>query len=228
MAKRRKQSSIQEWGEALSPSIRLERRTIWRKGGRFSKPRVKGARATTYLFQVSPRTGRLLRAVEVLTKQTILKTMLPGFLDDPRRPEAAGMLLDGLRKTNILGDLRYYRDQVGRITVRVSGKDPDGKRRTVKLDLVPPEAERKRLGDYLIGAVMGAMRRAGLRTQYDLQIVDWAKVREHPIKRRGAPIPGRPGQYGTVIMNSKTQVAARKELSGVEVRVEVERRPKWR
>ena len=220
MAKRRK-SSIHEWADLLSPSIRLARRTIWRKGGRFAKPHVKGSKATTYLFQMDRR-GRPLRAIEVMTRQTILKTALPGFLDDPRRPESQGMLQDALRKTNILGDLRYYRDQVGRITVRVSGKDPEGKRRTVKLDLIPPETERKRLGEYLIGAVMGAMRRAGLRTSYALEVVDWAKVREHPIKRRGAKIA--PGRYGTVIMNSKTQVAGRTPLSGVEVRIEVERR----
>jgi hypothetical protein len=188
---------------------------------------VKGARSTTYLYQVSTRTGKVLRAVEVLTKSRILKTMLPGFLEDPqRRPEAQGMLQDGLRKTNILGDLRYYKDQVGRITVRVSGKDPDGKRRTIKLDLVPPEKERARLGAYTIGAILGAMRRAGFRTQYALEIVDWAKVRAHPLKRRGARRPD--GSYGAVIMNSKTQVGARTPLSGVEVRVEVERRPKWR
>jgi len=225
--RRRQHSSIEEWGAALSPSIRLAKRTVWRKGGRFSKPRVKGARATTYLYQVSTRTGKVLRAVEVMTKSRILKTMLPGFLEDPtRRPEAQGMIQDGLRKTNILGDLRYYKDQVGRITVRVSGRDPKGTRRTLKLDLVPPEGERNRLGAYTIGAILGAMRRAGLRTQYALEIVDWAKVREHPLKRRGARRPD--GSYGTVIMNSKTQVKGRTPLSGVEIRVEVERRPKWR
>lgn len=157
------------------PPIRIQRREVWRlRNGRLAKPHAKGAKKTTFLAQVGP-TGRVLDVLEVMTKKSVIKTSLPGAVE-----ANAGLINRALGQTNA-----FTRGAKGarRVNIRVDYILPNGKHQSFKLqhdtvDRYGKPWKNVQINHLTTGSIVAGLRARGLRTQYQIGVVNWAKVKD--------------------------------------------------
>jgi len=203
MAKRRKQKKA--WGTVPSDAARAERYKSGRSKARLKKAskRRRGVQGPIELRIVSrwrnKRTGKLvsfvkrkgatrefvqqqidvhgrvLRAIGHTTKEEVMRTVVPGLIEESG-PDA-GLIHLALQKTNILSQpsLRGAR----KILVKVSGVNPHGELDAFKFDMDKQfvDQRRRKLAGALVGMILSEMRGRSWRTWYSPNQVDWSKVK---------------------------------------------------
>src|SRR5258708_2038063 len=169
------------------PEIR-PRRCVTREAARW----IKTEKVQVTVQQ--DRRGRIIRGLEVLSRNTIIKT---GHVDGPRGPQP-GRLDWALQRTNVTTKLK----EAKRFTVTIRGKDHRDKAHRIKhVVSIGKGTKPARAYDYLLYAVIEAMRKRGYRTQYNLEIATYSY--------KGS---------------SKSKSAKLKQLHDVEIQVKVEKR----
>jgi hypothetical protein len=120
--------------------------------------------------------GRVVRTLELLSKTKVIKTILPGILDQEGPStmmpsgERQGGLMQAMFESNVT---TQYRD-AKLIEVQIKGIDTRGKERRVKVTIEPTKT--KRLHELILSRIIQAMREADVRTQYTIEVLRAAKA----------------------------------------------------
>jgi len=200
------------------PPLRIVEGTRWRDArGRFAAAPKRGVTAAArragwererYQAQIDAR-GKILRIIGATSKRRIIKTVLPGVVEAPGPQQ--GSLFWAMAKTNILTSAKG----ATRLVLTITGRDREGRRHRIKVDVQPRE---KRLADLLVGAVSQALREAGYRPQYTLEV-----VRER-MRRGKLQTIRRPGPTGRPVnVNALTAIRAREVLTDLAIHAVIER-----
>jgi hypothetical protein len=168
------------------PPIRTKDITRWRKGSTWVKAGTRGAVKYEYTAQVSAK-GKILRTLAATTPHLVTKFIAPGTLDEDwevtgdiaKSGHAQGLLRYHLQTINVMSSLS--KKGVKMIEVTIKGRDTQEKTQRLKI-LIAPESQRD-LDKLLISRIITAMRDAGLRTNYTLEMLQAAKA-AGPLTRR--------------------------------------------
>jgi hypothetical protein len=167
------------------PPIRTKEITRWRKANKWVKAGTPGAVRYDYIAQVSAK-GKILRTIGATTPHLVTKFIAPGTLDEPwevtgdiaKSGNAQGFLRYHLQTTNVISTLARG---AAMIEVTIKGRDTSEKIHRLKV-LIQPETQRD-LDKLLISRIITAMREAGVRTNYTLDMLKAAKS-AGPLTRR--------------------------------------------
>ena len=209
--------------------LRAVRVITWRdpRTGRKTKPPKKGKRYAkgTYprreelMAQVDAR-NRVVRMLELTSRRQIIRTSVadePGSVDFPPvlgtgRPLVgygkgqSGMIDPALARTGLYQHLRGAK----MVTVLVTGKSAQGE--TIKIKRQFATRGVKNIRSLIVYGVIDALRYKGFRTTYNIDRVDWTRLR---------PIHYWTGDRSRA--NTKTEVRKLRQLRNTDIVVTVDR-----